>query len=283
MAFSCLKFIKKLLQYKVVEIINFSIFKDDKSLEMKTAFITGATSGIGKATAILFAKNNIRLILCGRRIERLQTLKKELGKLTEVSILQFDVSNRTEVEKAIKGVPKNFKDIDILINNAGNAHGLATIQEGSVDDWDAMLDINVKGLLYVSKAIIPKMIENNSGFIVNIGSIAGKEVYKNGNVYCASKFAVNALNKSMRLDLNQYNIRVSGIHPGLVETEFSDVRFKGDKERAKTVYTGFKALQAEDIADIINFVVTRPYHVNIEDLVVYPTTQASANMVHKEF
>ena len=154
-------------------------------------------------------------------------------------------------------------------------------QTGNIEDWDAMLDINVKGLLYVSKAIIPKMITNNAGFIVNIGSIAGKDVYKNGNVYCASKFAVNALNKSMRLDLNEHNIRVAAIHPGLVETEFSDVRFKGDTERAKSVYQGFKALQADDIADIIHFVVTRPYHVNIEDLVVYPTAQASATMVHK--
>ena len=248
---------------------------------MKTAFITGATSGIGKATAQLFAKNNIRLVLCGRRTERLQELQSELSKQTEVTTLQFDVSKKEEVQSAIASLPENFKNIDILINNAGNAHGLATIQEGSIDDWDAMLDINVKGLLYVTKAILPTMIKNNSGFIVNIGSTAGKDVYKNGNVYCASKFAVNALNKSMRLDLNDYNIRVSAIHPGLVETEFSDVRFKGDTERAKTVYSGYKALQAEDIADIINFVVTRPYHVNIEDLIVYPTAQASAIMINK--
>lgn len=247
----------------------------------KTAFITGATSGIGKATAELFAKNNIRLILCGRRAERLQELQQELSKQTEVTTLQFDVSKRNDVEKAIKSIPDNFKQIDILINNAGNAHGLSAIQDGSIDDWDAMLDINVKGLLYVSKAIIPNMIDNNNGFIVNIGSIAAKEVYANGNVYCASKHAVDALNKSMRLDLNQHNIRVSAIHPGLVETEFSDVRFKGDTERAKTVYQGYKALQAEDIADIIHFVVTRPYHVNIEDLVVYPTAQASATMINK--
>ena len=247
----------------------------------KTAFITGATSGIGKATAKLFAKNNVRLILCGRRLVRLQELQLELSKLTEVTTLQFDVSKREEVATAIKSLPKNFSEIDILINNAGNAHGLATLQEGSIDDWEAMLDINVKGLLYVSKAIIPQMIKNNKGFIVNIGSTAGKEVYRNGNVYCASKFAVNALNKSMRLDLNEYNIRVAGIHPGLVETEFSDVRFKGDKEKAKTVYTGYKALQANDIADIIHFVVTRPYHVNIEDLVVYPTAQASATTINK--
>jgi 3-hydroxy acid dehydrogenase / malonic semialdehyde reductase len=248
---------------------------------MKTAFITGATSGIGKATAELFAKNNIKLILCGRRTERLEKLQTELSKLTEVTTLQFDVSKKEEVQTAIASLPENFKHIDILINNAGNAHGLATIQEGSIDDWDAMLDINVKGLLYVTKAILPIMINNNSGFIVNIGSTAGKDVYKNGNVYCASKFAVNALNKSMRLDLNDYNIRVSAIHPGLVETEFSDVRFKGDTDRAKTVYSGYKALQAEDIADIINFVVTRPYHVNIEDLIVYPTAQASATMINK--
>jgi len=256
--------------------------RNELQIMKKTAFITGATSGIGKATAELFAKNNMKLILCGRRKERLENLQKELSKLTEVTTLQFDVSKREEVALAIASLPENFQHIDILINNAGNAHGLSTIQDGDIDDWDAMLDINVKGLLYVSKAIIPKMIANNTGFIVNIGSIAGKDVYKNGNVYCASKFAVNALNKSMRLDLNDYNIRVSAIHPGLVETEFSDVRFKGDTQRAKTVYQGFKALQAEDIADIINFVVTRPYHVNIEDLVVYPTAQASATMLHKE-
>lgn len=249
---------------------------------MKTAFITGATSGIGKATAQLFAKNNIRLILCGRRAERLKELQSQLSQHTEVTILQFDVSKRDEVQKAIETLPESFKNIDILINNAGNAHGLSTIQDGNIDDWDAMLDINVKGLLYVTKEIIPNMIKNNSGFIVNIGSTAGKDVYKNGNVYCASKFAVNALNKSMRLDLNDYNIRVSAIHPGLVETAFSDVRFKGDTERAKTVYKGYKALQAEDIADIINFVVTRPYHVNIEDLVVYPTAQASATIINKQ-
>jgi len=248
---------------------------------MKTALITGATSGIGKATAQEFAKHKIRLILCGRREDRLESLKEELSKITEVTTLQFDVSKKEEVEFAIKSLPENFKKIDILINNAGNAHGLSTIQDGNIDDWDAMLDINVKGLLYVSKSIIPQMIAQNEGFIVNIGSIAAKEVYKNGNVYCASKVAVDALNKSMRLDLNEYNIRVSAIHPGMVETEFSEVRFKGDKERAKSVYKGFKPLQAADVADIIYFVVSRPYHVNIEDLVVYPTAQASAGVVNK--
>ncbi len=247
----------------------------------QTAFITGATSGIGKATAEIFAKNNIRLILCGRRAERLKELKEELSKLTEVTTLQFDVSKRSEVETAINSIPENFKQIDILINNAGNAHGLSTIQEGSIDDWDAMLDINVKGLLYVSKAIIPQMTERNNGFIVNIGSIAAKDVYPNGNVYCASKHAVDALNKAMRIDLNKHNIRVSAIHPGAVETEFSDVRFKGDTEKAKSVYAGYKALQAEDIADIIYFVISRPYHVNIEDLVVYPTAQATPTILNK--
>jgi 3-hydroxy acid dehydrogenase/malonic semialdehyde reductase len=246
-----------------------------------TAFITGATSGIGKATAEIFSKNNIRLILCGRRAVRLEKIQQELSKLTEVTTLQFDISKRSEVENAIASLPEKFKKVDILINNAGNAHGLSTIQDGDIDDWDAMLDINVKGLLYVSKAIFPQMISRNNGFIVNIGSIAGKEVYPNGNVYCASKYAVDALNKSMRIDLNKHNIRVAAIHPGAVETEFSEVRFKGDSEKAKSVYTGYKALQPEDIADIIHFVVTRPYHVNIEDLVVYPTAQASATIMNK--
>jgi len=251
-------------------------------MNTKTAFITGATSGIGKATAEIFANNKMNLILCGRRSERLIQLKNELGKLTNVTTLQFDVSKKAAVFKAIESLPKEFKHIDILINNAGNAHGLSTIQDGNIDDWDAMLDINVKGLLYVSKAILPQMVERNSGFVVNIGSIAGKEVYPNGNVYCASKYAVNALNKAMRIDLNKHNIRVSAIHPGAVETEFSEVRFKGDKEKAKSVYKGFDALQAKDIAEIIHFVVTRPQHVNIEDLVVYPTAQASATILHKE-
>jgi len=208
-------------------------------------------------------------------------LQEELSKLTEVTTLQFDVRDRNDVADQIANLPKDFQQIDILINNAGNAHGLSAIQDGNIEDWDAMLDINVKGLLYVSRAIIPQMTTRNSGFIVNIGSIAGKEVYPNGNVYCASKHAVNALNKAMRIDLNKHSIRVSGIHPGAVETEFSEVRFKGDTQKAAKVYTGYKALQAEDIADIIHFVITRPYHVNIEDLVVYPTAQASPTIMNK--
>ena len=245
-----------------------------------TAFITGATSGIGKATAYLFAKHNIRLILCGRREDKLQEIKNELSKLTEVHTLQFDVRFKEQVFSAIENLPKDFKNIDILINNAGNAHGLATIQDGNIDDWDAMIDGNVKGLLYVSKAIIPNMIENNSGFIINIGSIAGKEVYANGNVYCASKFAVNALNKGMRLDLNQYNIRVSAIHPGLVETEFSLVRFKGDEKTASATYEGFQPLKAEDIAETILFALTRPAHVMIGDILILPTAQASSTILN---
>ena len=247
----------------------------------QTAFITGATSGIGKATATIFAKNNIRLILCGRRIEKLKELEKELSTYTDVTTLSFDVSKREDVKNAVNSLPENFKKIDILINNAGNAHGLSSIQEGNIDDWDAMIDSNVKGVLYVTKAVVPQMVERNNGFIVNIGSIAAKEVYANGNVYCASKHAVNALNKSMRIDLNKHNIRVAAIHPGAVETAFSEVRFKGDTEKATAVYSGYKALQAEDIADIIQFVVSRPYHVNIEDLVVYPTAQATPTILNR--
>ena len=246
------------------------------------AFITGATSGIGKATAQLLAKNNFQLIVCGRRKEKLDELVEELKTDTEIFSLQFDVSKKEEVTKAISSLPNEFQKIDVLINNAGNAHGLNSIQEGSLDDWDAMIDSNLKGLLYVSRAIIPKMVAQNKGFIVNIGSIAAKDVYANGNVYCATKHAVDALNKAMRIDLNKYNIRVSGIHPGAVNTEFSKVRFKGDIKKADAVYKGFNALKAADIADIIHFVITRPYHVNIEDLVVYPTAQATPTVVNKK-
>jgi len=248
---------------------------------MKTAFITGATSGIGMATAKRLAHEGYRLVLCGRRIERLMQLEQELQIQTNVQTLCFDVRDKDAVEKAIDSIPVEFSSIDVLINNAGNAHGLDPIQTGNLDDWDAMIDINVKGLLYVSKAIIPKMIEQKSGHIINIGSTAAKEVYPNGNVYCASKHAVDALNQGMRMDLNQYGIRVGGIHPGMVETEFSEVRYKGDKDKASNVYKGFKALQADDIADIIHFVISRPYHVNIADLMVVSTAQASSTIVNK--
>ncbi len=249
---------------------------------MKTALITGATSGIGRATARTFAKNNYKVIICGRREDRLAELQDELLQRTNVHTLLFDVSNNKEVTDSIKSLPAEFSEIDILINNAGNAHGLDPIQDGSLEDWDAMIDINLKGLLYVSKAIIPKMIERRKGQIINIGSTAAKEVYPNGNVYCATKHAVDAINQGMRMDLNPYGIRVGAVHPGMVATEFSTVRFKGDAERAANVYKGFEPLQPEDVAEIIHFVVSRPYHVNIADLIVMPTAQASSTIVNKE-
>ncbi len=248
---------------------------------MKTALITGATSGIGRETARAFAQLNYNLVLCGRREDRLLELQRELSELTSVQTLLFDVRDKNAIAKAMASLPNGFSGIDILINNAGNAHGLDPIQTGDLDDWDAMLDINVKGLLYVSRAVIPGMIQRQSGHIINIGSIAGKEVYPNGNVYCATKHAVDALNKAMRIDLVQHGIRVGAIHPGMVETEFSQVRFKGDVERAAKVYQSFTPLQPQDIADIIAFVVTRPYHVNIADLVVTPTAQATATISKK--
>ena len=247
----------------------------------KTALITGASSGIGRATAIAFAKSGIQLIICGRRQERLDELAKILQNDTSVYTLNFDVRNKNDVATAINSIPEAFKPIDILINNAGNAHGLDPIQEGSLDDWDAMMDINVKGLLYVSKAVIPEMVKNNSGHIINLGSLAGKEVYPKGNVYCGSKHAVDAISQGMRIDLNQYGIKVGAINPGLVQTEFSKVRFKGDA-LADTVYKGYKALQAEDIADIILFAVTRPPHVNIADVLILPTAQANSVTVKKQ-
>ena len=249
---------------------------------MKTALITGATSGIGRATARLLAKNNYKIIICGRREDRLAELQDEFSPLTKVHTLNFDVRNKKSVAQSIKSIPKEFANIDILINNAGNAHGLDPIENGDVDDWDAMIDINIKGLLYVSKEIIPGMVERRSGHIINIGSIAGKETYTNGNVYCATKHAVDAINQGMRMDLNQYGIRVGAINPGMVDTEFSEVRFKGDTQRAESVYKGFEPLKAEDIADVIHFVVSRPYHINIADLLILPTAQASATIVNKK-
>ena len=247
----------------------------------KTALITGATSGIGKATAYEFAKHNIHLILCGRRQNRLEAIKRDLQNSTKVHTLCFDVKDKEGTFKAIASIPDNFKPVDILINNAGNAHGLDPIHEGNIDDWDAMMDINVKGLLYVSKAIIPQMTERKSGHIINIGSSAGKEVYPKGNVYCGSKHAVLAITEGMRIDLNPFGIKVSAVNPGAVETEFSEVRFKGD-QKANDVYKGFEALQAKDIAEILYFMVSRPQHVNIADLLVYPTAQASTTILKKE-
>lgn len=249
--------------------------------DKRIALITGATSGIGEATARILAKNNFKLIICGRRKERLAALQAELSKQTEVTTLSFDVRNRGEVENAIRSLPVAWKKIEVLVNNAGNAHGLDPIQSGDVDDWDAMMDINVKGLLYVSREIIPGMVERKGGHIVNLGSIAGKEAYANGNVYCGSKFAVDAITKGMRIDLNAYGVKVTAINPGLVETEFSLVRFKGDEERANTVYKGYQPLKADDIADLILFALTRPAHVVVADMVVFPVAQASATVVNK--
>ncbi|MDX1903394.1 MAG: SDR family NAD(P)-dependent oxidoreductase [Thermonemataceae bacterium] len=248
----------------------------------KIAFITGATSGIGKATAELFAQKGIKLILCGRREDKLELLKTELAKQTEVITLAFDVRNAEEASEKIASLTEEWRNIDILINNAGNAHGLDPIQSGNWEDWDAMMDINVKGLLYISRIITPRMVDRKTGHIINIGSIAGKEVYPNGNVYCASKHAVDALTKGMRMDLNPYGIKVTQIAPGLVETEFSLVRFKGDEQRAKKVYEGFLPLTAADIADSIWYAVSAPAHVQIADLLILPTAQASAGIIKKD-
>ena len=248
----------------------------------RTVLITGATSGIGEATARLLARHSFRLILCGRREDRLKKLSEELGIVTDVLTLAFDVSNREQVNERLATLPPEWQQVDALVNNAGNAHGLDPIHTGNLDDWDAMMDINVKGLLYVTRALLPGMTQRKAGHIINIGSIAGKETYANGNVYCASKHAVDALTKGMRVDLNQFGIKVTAIHPGMVETEFSVVRFKGDASRAAQVYQGFDPLRADDIADLILFALTRPPHVVIADLVVLPTAQASATVVKKD-
>jgi len=250
-------------------------------MSTKTVLITGATSGIGKATAYRLAQSKMQLIICGRRTEELDKIREDLSKLTSVTCLCFDISDNNQVVKSIESVPEDFKQIDILINNAGNAHGLDKIQDGNIDDWDKMIDGNVKGLLYVAKAVIGRMVEKSSGHIINIGSLAGREVYEKGNVYCASKSAVNAISKGMRIDLNKHNIKVSEINPGLVETEFSKVRFKGDTI-ADTIYKGYKALQAEDIAEIIEFVISRPDHVNLADVLILPQDQATSSVINKK-
>ena len=248
---------------------------------MKTILITGATSGIGLAAATKLANEKNQLILCGRRQHKLDEISEELSKSANVLSLCFDVSDKNEVNKLLSDLPKEFSSIDILINNAGNAHGLDTIQDGSLDDWDNMFDSNVKGLLYVSRVLMPKMIEKQNGHIINIGSLAGREVYEKGNIYCATKHAVNAISKAMRIDLNKTGIKVSEINPGLVETDFSNVRFKGDSDRAEKVYQGYKALKAKDIADIIEFVINRPSHVNIADILVLPQAQATSSIINK--
>lgn len=248
----------------------------------QTVLITGATSGIGKAVAEKLAKENYQLVLCGRRQERLNELKNKLGKQTAVFCLNFDVRDKEVLQQKVESLPEKFQQIDILINNAGNAHGKDLIQDGNTTDWDAMIDINLKGLLYMTKAILPKMLDRKQGHILHIGSTAGKEVYPTGNVYSATKHAVDAINKSMRLDLNGTGVKVGAINPGLVETEFSEVRFKGDKEKAKKVYEGYTPLQPKDVAEIIHFMLTRPAHVNIADLMVMCTDQASSTIVNKK-
>ncbi|QCR23300.1 SDR family NAD(P)-dependent oxidoreductase [Pontibacter sp. SGAir0037] len=247
----------------------------------KIALVTGATSGIGRATAIALAKQGYQIIATGRRTERLQELQQDLAD-TPMLPLTFDVRDKEAVQQAIDSLPDAWKEIEVLVNNAGNAHGLSPIQEGSLEDWDAMLDINVKGLLYVSLAVMPLMVARKKGHIINIGSIAGKEVYANGNVYCASKHAVDAISKAMRIDMVHEGIKVSEVNPGLVETEFSEVRFKGDKERAAGVYKGLEPLRAEDIADVIAFIVSRPAHVNLAEVLILPTAQASATVLDKK-
>jgi 3-hydroxy acid dehydrogenase/malonic semialdehyde reductase len=251
-------------------------------MENKIALITGATSGIGKACALTLAKMGFDIIATGRRADRLEELRDEMPEGVRFLPLVFDVRDREKVGEILGSLAADWSAIDVLVNNAGNAHGMDPIQTGNLDDWDAMIDINVKGLLYVSKAIMPGMTERKSGMIINIGSIAGKEVYPNGNVYCGSKHAVDAITRGMRIDLNPFGIRVVGIHPGLVETEFSIVRFKGDESRAESVYKGLEPLVAQDIADIVEFAVSRPPHVVLADIVVLPTAQGSAALVNRK-
>jgi NADP-dependent 3-hydroxy acid dehydrogenase YdfG len=247
-------------------------------VDMKTALITGASSGIGEATAYAFAKKGFKLILTGRRADRLANITDLLEDkyAAEVITLKFDVRNRQDTENAIGSIPENFKSIDILVNNAGLAVGLSHIQDGDTDDWDRMIDTNIKGLLYVTRAVAPLMIAHGGGHIVNIGSIAGREVYENGGVYCATKHAVEALSKSMRIDMLESGIKVTNVCPGATETEFSKVRFKGDEKRAKKVYEGYHALMARDIAEAITYIVTLPEHICINDILIMPSAQANA-------
>ena len=246
--------------------------------------ITGATSGIGKATAIRMAENGYDLIITGRREDRLADLGKHLDKSYGIKVkeLCFDIRNREETKNAVESLSANWKNIDILINNAGLASGLDYLHEGDINDWEAMIDTNIKGLLYITRFIAPLMVERKKGHIINIGSIAGKETYEKGNVYCATKYGVEALTRGMRIDFLKHGIKVSSVCPGAVDTEFSNVRFHGDDEKAKTVYEGYTPLYAEDIAEAILFVVSRPPHVNINDILIMPTAQANTSHLHKE-
>jgi NADP-dependent 3-hydroxy acid dehydrogenase YdfG len=271
-----------LIPESLTEIKLISIFTEDKYINNKmnkTIMITGATSGFGEAIAVRFAKNGYNIIITGRRKDLLDKLEKNLlspGKINVLSLC-FDVRDKGEVKSVIENLPEEWKKIDILVNNAGLAVGLSHIQDGDTDDWDRMIDTNVKGLLYVTRAVAPLMVARNKGHIFNIGSIAGIETYENGNVYCASKFAVGALSKSMRIDMLRNNIKVTLIAPGMADTEFSLVRFKGNAQKAKSVYKGIDALTAEDIADAIYYCATLPAHVCINELEITPTQQASVN------
>jgi len=255
-----------------------------KKLSNKTVMITGATSGIGKAAAFLLAENGSNVIISGRRKDRLEKISSELTQKYGVKIfeLPLDVRDYNDVDKAVRELPDEWKNIDILINNAGLSRGLNKIQDGVLDDWEEMINTNVKGLLYVSKCVIPLMLKRGSGHIINIGSIAGHEVYPAGNVYCATKFAVDALTKGMRMDLNGTGIKVTTVDPGLAETEFSNVRFRGDDEKAKAVYRGMTPLTPEEIADAILFTVTCSDNMVVAEMVLLPKDQASSTMVHRE-
>jgi len=249
---------------------------------MKTAFITGASSGIGQATARALATNH-RLVLCGRRKERLEELAQELNQITETYILSFDVRNKEEVFQAVASLPDTWKDIDILVNNAGNAHGLSSFQEADIEDLEAMIDINVKGLIYVTKAVLPLILQHQKGgHIVNLSSVAGKETYANGAIYCASKAAVESISKGLRIDLLPYGIKVTNVAPGAVDTEFSMVRFKGNQSKAEQVYKGYDPLSAEDIANAIAYALNQPDHVQLVDLTVFPKAQANGTTFYRK-
>jgi 3-hydroxy acid dehydrogenase / malonic semialdehyde reductase len=252
---------------------------------MKTALVTGATSGFGKAFALRLAQLNYRIIITGRRNDRLLAVESEIKNLYHVEVLPlcFDIRSKASCEKAIQSLPKAFSTIDLLVNNAGLAAGASPFQDSDIDDFERMLDTNVKGLIYITKLIVPGMINRKAGHIVNISSIAGLEVYSNGSVYCASKHAVKALTQGLRLDLLQYGIKVSSISPGMVETEFATVRYHGDTEKAKAVYAGIVPLNADDIADVLEFIVTRPDHVMINDVHINPKQQATTFLTHRIF
>jgi 3-hydroxy acid dehydrogenase/malonic semialdehyde reductase len=255
-----------------------------KTLKNKIVFITGATSGIGKACAIEFAKAGTNLILCARRFELLNKLKDKLIKDHKIKIHsgKVDVRNKSEVDHFVESLPKEFNKIDILINNAGLSRGLEKFYEDNFNNWEEMIDTNVKGLLYVTRAVVPGMVERTNGHIINIGSVAGHEAYPKGGIYCGTKHAVDAITKSLRMDLVDKNIRVSTVDPGLVETNFSNIRFHGDEERAKNVYKGLQPLTGKDVAEAVLFIATRPAHVNIGEVIIFPTRQASATIVHRE-